>query len=247
MVSRTPLEDGAKLLRIKKRKVGWARTKVILATLHLGMAEDAAETVIEVPFTYEEEPPDAHPDLGSALKEIEIFRSGDRYLMWGTCRFSGEGQGAVCGKRMFVLEDGRFKVTDREVVSFMSCGGSAAKVVYRKGLFVLTVEGTDGVMERPLGQCDSIPFVRSFDGSSCLVDGIEYKIGEGGIVPAGRRYGSRREMSSRSFLYSGDEEHRRLFADVSTGEYMVHKAGSLFIATESSRTTIDESEESDTQ
>ncbi len=241
-VSRTPLEDGARLVRIKNRKVGWARAGVILATLRLGMVEDAVEAVIDVPFIYEGEPPGSHPDLGSALKEVEIVRSGDRYLMWGLCRLSGEGEGAVCGRRMFVLEDGLFRVTDGEEVSSASCGGSSAKVVYREGLFFLEVEGPDGVMERPLGQPARIPFVRSFDGSSCIVDDMEFKIAEGGIVPAGRR-GFGMKASSRRFLHDGDEEHRRLFADVSTGGYMVHKAGSLFIATEGPVTTIDESEE----
>ena len=46
-------------------------------------------------------------------------------------------------------------------------------------------------------------------------------------------------------MNSEDEEHRRLFADVSTGEYVVHKAGGLFIATKGARKTIDESEESE--
>ncbi|MBR6203536.1 MAG: hypothetical protein IKQ60_00440 [Candidatus Methanomethylophilaceae archaeon] len=230
-VSHRPLEDGAKLVRIKNRKVGWARIGMVLATLRLGMVEDPAEAVLDVPFAYEGEPPGAHPDLGSAMKEIEILRSGDRYLLWGMCRLSGEGQGAVCDRRMFVLEGGRFRVSDSETVSSVPCGDMTAEILYRKGLFVLAIRGPDGVMERPLDRYDRIPFVRSFDGSSCFVDDMEFKIGEGGIAPADWRNRSHRKSRGKSRLYSGDEEHRRLFADISTGGYTVHKAGSLFIAT----------------
>ncbi len=246
-VSSTPLEDGAKLVRIKNRKVGWARTRVILATLRLGMVENAAEAVIDVPFTYEGEPPVAHPDLGSALKEIEIVRSGDGYLMWAPSRLSGEGQDAVCGKRMYVLEDSRFRVSDDETVSAVSCGDMTASIVYRKGLFALRIERPDGVAEEPLTRRGHIPRIRKFDGSSCSLDDMEFKIVGGGIVPADWRDYEHPRSRGKGFPYSDDEEHRRLFADVSTGGYTVHKAGALFIATKGARTTIDGSEKSETQ
>ena len=183
-VSSTPLEDGARLVRIKNRKVGWARIDVILATLRLGMVENAAEAVIDVPFTYEGEPPSVHPDLGFALKEIEIVRSGDEYLMWGPSRLSGEGQEAVCDKRMYVLDDGRFRLSDAETVSTVSCGGRSASIAYRKGLFVLRIEGPDGVAEEPLARRGRIPRIRSFDGRSCSLDDMEFKIRRSGIFPA---------------------------------------------------------------
>ncbi|MBR7006536.1 MAG: hypothetical protein IKH98_06565 [Candidatus Methanomethylophilaceae archaeon] len=244
-VSSTPLEDGARLVRIRKRKVGWARTRVILAALRLGMVEDAAEAVIDVPFTYEGEPPSAHPDLGSALKEIEIVRSGSGFLMWGLCRLSGEGPEAVCDRRMFVLDGGRFRVTDSETVSTVSRGSMTASIEYRKGLFVLRIEGPDVIAEEPLSKRGRIPHIRGFDGSSCSLDDMEFKIRGGSIVPADWRDYEHLRSRGKRLLYSGDEEHRRLFAEVSTGEYTVHKAGALFIATKGARTTIDESEESE--
>ena len=122
-----------------------------------------------------------------------------------------------------------------------------ASIVYRKGLFALRIERPDGIAEEPLTRRGRIPRIRKFDGSSCSLDDMEFKIVGGGIVPADWRDYERLENRRKGFLYSDDEEHRRLFADVSTGGYTVHKAGALFIATEGPRTAIDKSKKSETQ
>ncbi|MBR6205502.1 MAG: hypothetical protein IKQ60_10800 [Candidatus Methanomethylophilaceae archaeon] len=114
-------------------------------------------------------------------------------------------------------------------------------------IVTMRADPLDGVVERPVGQNACIPSVRRFGGPSCPVDGALFKTGEDGIAPAGWRDIRRRKKSGRSSLYYGEEEHRRLFADVPTGGCMAHKAGSLLTATGSPRKPVDESDGSGTQ